>query len=97
MDQDGFDLELLFHKTLMEADTEWKKSTMQRSVIDTRAKRGDVSRCLPSKGSFSYVHIDFDGLGGFAHLIEDTAKFDRLKMLEVVASGPLGHVMINLR
>ena len=91
-----FDMELVFQKTLLEGDSEWKQSTAQK-VIDTKAKRGDLQRCLPSKGQFSFVHIDFDGLGGIAHIIEDTLKFGKLRALETLAGGPLGNVVVNLK
>lgn len=95
-DQDDFDIELVFQKALLEADSEWKQSA-QKKVIDTKAKRGDLQRCLPSKGRFSFVHIDFDGMGGCAHIVEDTLKFGRLRMLETLAGGPLGNVVVNLK
>ena len=41
--------------------------------------------------------MDFDGLGGMAHLIEDTLKFGRHRALETLAGGPLGNVVINLK
>ena len=66
-------------------------------MIDTTAKRGDVQKCLPLKGKFSFVHVDFDGLGGMAHIIEDSAKFGKYKALETVANGPLGLVMFNIK
>ena len=91
-----FDLELVIQKTLLEADSEWKQSTAQK-VIDTKAKRGDLQRCLPTKGRFSFVHVDFDGLGGMAHIIEDTAKFGKFRVLDTLANGPLGNIMVNLK
>ena len=66
-------------------------------MIDTKGMRGDLSRCLPTKGRFSFAHIDFDGMGGFAHIIEDTAKFGKFRILEALAGGPLGNVMFNLK
>mmetsp|Transcript_7436 Transcript_7436/g.8605 ORF Transcript_7436/g.8605 Transcript_7436/m.8605 type:complete len:88 (-) Transcript_7436:27-290(-) len=59
--------------------------------------RGDLSRCLPTKGRFSFVHIDFDGMGGIAHVIEDTLKFGKFRILDALAGGPLGNVMFNLK
>lgn len=52
---------------------------------------------MPAKGKFSFVHVDFDGVGGLAHLIEDTAKFGKYRALETLAGGPLGNVMVNLK
>ena len=48
------------------------------------------------KGNFSFVHVDFDGEGGMAHIIENVDKYDRMKLLESVAKGVLGNVLINL-
>jgi|ERR1719469_471506 len=87
-DIDDFDLEIVFQKVLLEGDSEWKQSTAKK-VIDTKAKRGDLSKCLPTKGRFSFVHVDFDGMGGLAHIIEDTAKFGKYRVLEALAGGPL--------
>ena len=56
-----------------------------------------MKKCLPLKGKYSFVHIDFDGLGGMAHIIEDSNKFGKYKALETIASGPLGLVMYNLK
>ena len=91
-----FDLELVFQKALLEGDSEWKQSTAER-LIDTKAKRGDLSKCLPGKGRFNFVHVDFEGQGGIAHIIEDTAKFGKYRALETVAGGPLGNVIVNLK
>lgn len=49
------------------------------------------------RGRFSFVHIDFDGLGGVAHVVEDTLKFGRFRVLEALAGGPLGNVMFNIK
>jgi len=50
---------------------------------------------LPSNGNFSYVHVDFNGLGGFAHIIEDQTKYTATKALEVL-SGAIGQTLVNL-
>jgi hypothetical protein len=41
------------------------------------------------------VHVDFNGTGGFAHIIENTDKYTQSKALEVM-SGALGNVMVNI-
>ena len=41
--------------------------------------------------------MDFDGQGGLAHIIEDSAKFGKYKALDTLASGPLGLVMYNIK
>ena len=96
-DEDAdFDLELVFQKALLEGDSQWKQSTAKK-VIDTKTKRGDLQKCLPAKGRFSFVHVDFDGQGGMAHIIEDTLKFGKNRMLEILAAGPLGNIVVNLK
>ena len=95
-EETDFDLEVVFQKALLEADSEWKRSTAEK-VIDTKGKRGDLSKCLPTKGHFSYVHVDFEGVGGLAHIVEDTAKFGKFRILETLAAGPLGNVIVNLK
>lgn len=55
-----------------------------------------IWKCLPARGGvFNYVHIDFNGQGGFAHIIDDTKKYNETKALEVLA-GAIGHEMVNL-
>ena len=54
-----------------------------------------IWKCLPTSGSFNYVHIDFNGLGGFAHIIEDSRKYSETKALEVLG-GAIGHDFVNL-
>ena len=75
---------------------EWKKSH-HASVIDTKKYRGNVSKCLPTKGTFSYVHIDVNGEGGFAHIVEDEIKFGRNRALQALSEGPLGNTLTNLK
>ena len=43
------------------------------------------------------MHVDFDGEGGMAHIIENVDKYDRMKLLESVAKGVLGNVLTNLQ
>jgi hypothetical protein len=50
---------------------------------------------LPNTGNFNYVHIDFSGTGGFAHIIEDTRKYSQHKALEVLG-GAIGLDFVNL-
>ncbi len=69
-----FDLEILFKKSFMESESEWNRSNT-KPVIDTRSYKGDLSRYMPIKGSFEFIHVDFDGKGGVAKIIEDSKKF----------------------
>lgn len=41
------------------------------------------------------MHIDFNGEGGFAHIIEDTKKYTKNKPLEIIG-GFIGHEMVNV-
>ncbi len=50
---------------------------------------------MPNTGNFNYVHIDFSGTGGFAHIIEDTRKYSQHKALEVLG-GAIGLDFVNL-
>jgi hypothetical protein len=87
------DLEVYFKKSLTEDDSEWERS--HRGIIDTKAKKGQIWRCLPNSGQFNYVHIDFEGTGGFAHIIEDARKYNEYKALEVLG-GAMGLEFVNL-
>ena len=55
-----------------------------------------IWKCLPSTGQFNYVHIDFNGEGGFAHIIDDAKKYSEIKAIEVLA-GAIGHELISLK
>jgi hypothetical protein len=50
---------------------------------------------LPSDGEFNYVHIDFNGTGGFVHMIENVSKYTKNKALEVIG-GAMGKELMNL-
>lgn len=67
-----FDIEIFFKKSLQEDDADWGT---HKSIIDTKPKKGMIWKCLPTTGVFNYVHIDFNGGGGFAHIIEDSRKY----------------------
>jgi hypothetical protein len=93
------DLDTFFRTAITEGHAtaaEWKKSH-HASVIDTKKYRGNVSKCLPTKGTFSYVHIDVNGEGGFAHIVEDEIKFGRNRALQALSEGPLGNTLTNLK
>jgi len=78
---------------LLEDDSEWERS--HRGIIDTKSKKGQIWKCLPSTGQFNYVHIDFEGIGGFAHIIEDPLKYNQYKALEVLG-GAMGLEFVNM-
>ena len=58
-------------------------------MIDTQSYKGDLSRCFPRKGKFSFTHVDFDGKGGFAKIIEDSRSFGGNFIIKILAEGPL--------
>ncbi len=43
------------------------------------------------------THVDFDGKGGFAKVIEDSRKFGSYFILKTLADGPLQIPMFNIR
>jgi len=43
------------------------------------------------------THVDFDGKGGFAKVIEDSRSFGSYFILKVLADGPLQLPMFNIR
>jgi hypothetical protein len=90
------DLESLLFQSLKESETEWERSN-SKSVIDTRGYKGDLSRYFPRKGKFSLTHVDIDGKGGFAKLIEDPKRFGSYFILKVLAEALLQIPMYNVR
>lgn len=89
-------MDLFFRKTLTDSESKWEKSH-HKSVIDTKVHRGNIGKAVPNKGQFSYVHIDINGEGGFAQIIEDEAKFGRNRALQALSEGPLGNTLTNLK
>ena len=84
------DVKKFFKRTLTEDDYEW---STHKKIIETDKDKGDISKVIP--GSFSYFHIDINAQGGFAHVIEDSRKFNRKHALEVVA-GCMGDEEVNV-
>lgn len=68
---------MYFKKAILESDEEWSQN---KKLIDTRSKgvRSSVPLGLP------YFFVDFGLDGGYAHIIEDTAKFPHYFAKEVV-------------
>jgi hypothetical protein len=73
-DEIEFDLEVTLSKSLQESESEWER-TNSKSLIDTKSYKGDLSRYMPNKGKFNFVHVDIDGKGGFAKMIENKKSF----------------------
>jgi len=91
-----FDIEVTLSKSLLESESEWER-TNSKSLIDTKSYKGDLSRYLPNKGKFNFVHVDVDGKGGFAKMIENKKSFPACFIIKVIAEGPLQLDMYNLR
>lgn len=68
---------MYFKKAILESDEEWSQN---KKLIDTRSKglRNSVPAGLP------YFFVDFGLDGGYAHIIEDTAKFPHYFAKEVI-------------
>ena len=93
---DEFEIESLLFQSLKESETEWERSN-SKAVIDTKSHRGDLSRYFPRKGKFQLTHVDIDGKGGFAKVIEDSRKFGGYFLLKSLADGPLQIPLFNVR
>ena len=68
---------MYFKKAILESDEEWAQNT---KLIDTRRK--GVRSCIPT--GLPYFFVDFGLDGGYAHVIEDAAKFPHYFAKEVV-------------
>ncbi|CAI2368855.1 unnamed protein product [Moneuplotes crassus] len=75
------DVKLFFKKALTEDDEEW---STHKKIYDTVDSKGDIQAVIPA--NFSYFHLDINAKGGFAHVIEDSRKFNRIHVLEVLSS-----------
>ena len=61
--------------------------------MNTEEHAGNIWKCLPIGGKFSYVSIDFNGFGGFVQIIEDPESYEALKALNLVNSLIGGSMM----
>jgi hypothetical protein len=84
------DVKMFFKRTLSEDDYEW---STHKKIIDTEEAKGDITKVIP--GNFNYFHIDINAYGGFAHVIEDSRRFNRKHALEVIA-GCMGEDEANV-
>jgi hypothetical protein len=61
----------LFTKYFQELENEFNTHrSNSKPTIDTKGHKGDLSRYIPSKGSFNFINIDIDGKGGVCKIIE---------------------------
>lgn len=82
---EGYDEEakLFFTKALKESpDEEW---SVHKKIMETYDRKGDLTKMIP--GNFSYFHVDFNGAGGYAHIIENDKKFPAHFGLEILAGA----------
>jgi hypothetical protein len=73
------DLKMYFKKHLSESDEEWSQ---HKAIYDTTQKKGFIQKIIPQ--NFPYFHVDFEAAGGFAHVIENEAKFDLNLAREII-------------
>ena len=84
------DVKKYFKRSLTEDDYEW---STHKKIYDTTEAKGDISKVIPT--NFNYFHMDINWQGGFAHVIEDSSKFNRKHVLEVIA-GCMGEEHVNV-
>lgn len=85
------DCKMYFHKALSDSDVKWSQ---HKKIISTVEKRGAIIKVIPE--GFSYIHIDFEGRGGYAHVIEEPKKF-QYNMASEVIGGVLGLDKIEIK
>ena len=67
--------------------------THKKRIVSTDEQAGNIWKCLPIGGNFSYVSIDFNGFGGFVQIIEDPESYDKYKALNLINSLIGGSMM----
>lgn len=65
------DARAMFYHELTISDSKWSE---HKQIIDTTTKRGNISALIPP--GFSYFNVDFNAKGGYAHIIQNSFKFD---------------------
>jgi len=73
----GFMAPMYFKKAIMESDEEWAQN---KKLVDT-SKKGLRNSVPPG---FPYFAVDFGTSGGYAHVIEDKAKFPHYFGKEII-------------
>lgn len=73
------DAPMFFKEGLTNCETEWSQ---HKKIIDTRGKK--LAACIPP--NFPYFHVDFDGKGGFLHVIESARDFTHYFGRSIAAS-----------
>lgn len=75
--EEGFMAPMYFKKAIMECDEEWAQN---KKLVDT-SKKG-LQHSVPP--GFPYFSVDFGISGGYAHVIEDKAKFPHYFGKEII-------------
>ncbi|XP_065897153.1 CWF19-like protein 2 [Dysidea avara] len=75
--EEGFMAPMYFKKAIMESDEEWAQN---KKLVDT-SKKGLRNSVPPG---FPYFAVDFGTSGGYAHVIEDKAKFPHYFGKEII-------------
>lgn len=73
------DAPMFFKEGLTNCETEWSQ---HKKIIDTRGKK--LAACIPP--NFPYFHVDFDGKGGFLHVVESARDFTHYFGRSIAAS-----------
>lgn len=73
------DAPMFFKEALTNCETEWSQ---HKKIIDTRGKK--LAACIPP--NFPYFHVDFDGKGGFLHVVESAKDFTHYFGRSIAAS-----------
>ena len=61
-------------------------NTHKKRVINTEEQVGNIWKCMPVGGNFSYVNVDFNGFGGFVQMIDEPESYDQFKSLNLINS-----------
>ena len=75
--EEGFMAPMYFKKAIMECDEEWAQN---KKLVDT-SKKGLRNSVPPG---FPYFSVDFGISGGYAHVVEDKAKFPHYFGKEII-------------
>jgi hypothetical protein len=73
------DARMYFKKAFLDQDFEWSTN---KKLVDTTAYKGNLTKILNE--NFSYVNVDFNGQGGFLHVIEDERRFNQVFLKEIL-------------
>jgi hypothetical protein len=73
------DARMYFKKAFMDQDYEW---AINKTMVDTTPYKGNLTKIINE--NFSYVNVDFNGQGGYLHIIEDERRFSQTFLKEIL-------------